>query len=105
MTSEEKELLKLLDSGALDGVVGNELITSGKSAVMKVIKDGVPKMIKQGPSKRVFFGNESERVKGVIHVLQQWTTDEEKLDFLRKFGFLISNSVVRAYSAKFKPRK
>ena len=105
MTNEEKDLLKLMESGALDGIVGNELRTSGKSAVWKVVKDGVPKLLKQGPSKRVFFGDESERVKGVLHVLQEWSTDKEKLEFLRKFGFLMSNPAVRAYSAKFKPRK
>jgi len=37
MTNEEKELLRRLASGALDGIVGNDLTTSGGSSVWKAI--------------------------------------------------------------------
>lgn len=104
MTEEEKELLKKTESGILDGIVGDYLIT-GKSTVWKVIKNGVPVMLKQGPSKRVFNGKENERIEGVLHTLQEWVTDEEKLEFLRKFGWLMKDASVRMYSAKFKPKK
>ena len=104
MTKEEKELLEKLKSGALDGFVGDDLIT-GKSTVWKAIKNGVPAMLKQGPSKRIFNGKENERIDGVLHTLQEWVTDEEKLEFLRKFGWLMKDAAVRAYSAKFKPKK
>lgn len=105
MTNEEKSLLEKLASGALDGFVGDELVTSGKSTVWKVIKNGVPAMFKQGPSKRFFNGKENERIDGVLHTLQEWVTDEEKLEFLRKFGWLMKDAAVKAYSAKFKPQK
>ena len=104
MTNEEKGLLGKLASGALDGVVGND-ITAGKSIVWKSIKNGIPTMFKQGPSKRFFNGKENERIEGTLHTLQEWITDEEKLEFLRKFGWLMKDTAVKAYSAKFKPKK
>jgi hypothetical protein len=36
---------------------------------------------------------------------QLFETVAEKLDFLRKFGFLIKDKDVKAYSALFKPKK
>ncbi len=104
MTKEEKKLLEKLGSGSLDGLVGNELI-SGKSTVRKVIKNGIPAMYKQGPGSRFFNGKENERIEGVLHTLQEWNTDTEKLEFLRKFGWLMHDADVRKYSAKFKPKK
>lgn len=72
-------------SGALDGFVGDDLTTYGGSSVWKVIKDGVPVMFKQGPDSRFFNGKENEHIEGVLHTLQEWVTDEQKLEFLRKF--------------------
>ncbi len=105
MTKEEKKLLEKLASGDLDGFVGDDLGTTGKSTIWKAIKNGVPAMFKQGPSKRFFNGKENERIDGVLHTLQEWVTDEEKLEFLRKFGWLMKDTAVRVYSAKFKPKK
>ena len=105
MTNEEKDLLKRLATGALDGFVGDDLTTSGGSTVWKVIKNGVPTMIKQGPSKRFFNGKENEIKEGVRHILEEWSTDERKLEFLRKFGWLMKDAAVKAYSAKFKPKR
>lgn len=81
MTKEEKNLLKKLASGVLDGFVGNDLTTSGGSTIWKTIKNGVPVMFKQGPTKRFFNGKENERIEGVLHTLQEWITDEDKLEF------------------------
>lgn len=103
MTNEEKSLLKKLASGALDGMVGDDLTTSGGSSVWKSIKNGVPAMFKQGPSKRFFNGKENERIEGVLHTLQKWDTDDQKLEFLQKFGWLMKDKDVKSYSAKFKP--
>lgn len=103
MTNEEKNLLERMASGALDGIVGDILTTSGKSSVWKVIKDGVPIMLKEGPGSRFFNGKENEHLPGVLHTLQQWVTDEDKLAFLQKFGWLMDDPAVKAYSSKFKP--
>ena len=105
MTNEEKKLLSKLNKGLLDGIVGNNLSTTGGSTIWMSIKNGVPKQFKQGPSKRFFNGKENEIIEGVLHTLKEWATDGDKLQFLRKFGWLMKDADVLAYSAKFKPKK
>ena len=105
MTKEEKNLLQKLASGALDGIVGNDLTTPGGSTVWKMISNGIPAMFKQGPGGKFFNGKENIRYEGVLHTLQEWTTDEEKLQFIQKFGWLMEDADVKKYSAKFKPKK
>lgn len=105
LTNEEKSLLEKLLSGALDGYVGNDMTTSGGSTVWTAIKNGIPGRYKQGPGSKFFNGRENEHIEGVLHTLQEWITDEEKLEFLRKFGWLMKDAAVKAYSAKFKPNK
>ncbi len=105
MTNEEKNLLRKLASGVLDGIVGNTLTTSGGSIVRTIIKDGLPVMTKRGPGGKFFDGKENEYFEGALKKLQEWVTDEEKLQFLRKFGWLMKDAEVKAYSAKFKPVK
>lgn len=104
-TNEEKNLLSKLASGVLDGIVGDDLTTTGGSTVWKAIKNGIPANYKQGPGGKFFNGKENERFEGVLHTLQEWVSDDEKLDFLRKFGWLMRDDDVNAYSAKFKPKK
>jgi len=104
-TSEENNLLKKLLSGALDGRVGRDLTTSGGSTIFTAIINGKPARYKEGPTKRYFNGKENERIGGVLHVLEEWTTDEEKLSFLQRFGWLLKDDDAQKYSAKFKPQK
>lgn len=104
-TKEEKNLLAKLLSGVLDGQVGDDLTTTGGSTVWNVIKNGKPIQYKQGPGGKFFNGKENERFDGVLHILKEWITDDEKLGFLQKFGWLMKDDEVRAYSAKFKPKK
>lgn len=103
--NEEKNLLAKLASGVLDGIVGDDLTTTGGSTVWKAIKNGIPANYKQGSGEKFFNGKENERFEGVLHTLQEWESDDEKLDFLRKFGWLMRDDDVNAYSAKFKPKK
>ena len=102
MTNEEKSLLRRLASGVFDGIVGDSIETSGGSTVWKEIKSGIPKQFKKGPGGKIFNGRENERYEGVLHTLDEWVTDEEKLAFLRKYGWLIKDAAVKAYSKKFK---
>ena len=104
-TKEEKGLLAKLASGDLDGLVGNDLNTSGGSRVWKSIKNGIPGSYKQGPERKFFDGRENVRFSGVLHTLMQWKTDDEKLNFLQRFGWLMKDADVKAYSAKFKTKK
>ena len=92
MTNEEKNLLQKLASGELDGFVGNNVTTSGGSTVWKAI----PAMFKLGPEGKFFNGQENERYEGVLHTLQKWVTDDEKLQFLQKFGWLMQDTDVKA---------
>lgn len=66
---------------------------------------GFPSDLSRDPEVSFFNGKENERYEGVLHTLAKWMTDEERLDFLRKFGWLIHDAAVNAYSAKFKPKK
>ena len=92
-------------SGALDGRVGKPFTTNGGSDVWTTIKNGKIIRYKQGPGGRLFDGNENERFNGVLHVLREWVTKEEILEFFQKFGWLMSDPDAQAYSAKFKPKK
>ena len=103
ITNEEKELLQKLSSGELDGLVGNVVFTTGNSSVWTEIRDGNPVRYKQGPGGKFFDGNENVRYEGVKHLLEEWKTDDEKLAFLQKYGWLIENDDVKNYSSKFKP--
>ena len=68
----------------------------------KYIKDGVPVSVREGESTRFFNGKENEKIPGKRNE-QQFETDEQKLDFLQRFGWLMRDRAVQEYSAKFKP--
>ena len=102
-TDEENALLQKLSSGELDGLVGNVIFTTGNSSVWTEIRDGNPVRYKQGPGGKFFDGKENVRYEGVKHTLEEWKTDEEKLAFLQKYGWLIDNNEAKDYSSKFKP--
>ena len=61
MTSEERELLKRMDAGELDGMVGNMFQTDSGSTVWTIIKNGIPVRFKKGPGGKFFNGKENER--------------------------------------------
>ncbi len=103
-THEEQHLLDKLASGLLDGMVGDEREYRGYKSVFcgKYIKDGILVSYRQGESERFFNGKENERIPGKREE-ERFETDDEKLFFLQKYGWLIDDDEVRAYSAKFKP--
>ncbi len=105
-TNEEKSLLVKLASGILDGMVGDESVYRGYKNVYcgKYIKDGEPVSYRQGESDRFFNGKENERIPGKREE-EHYDTDEKKLYFLQKYGWLTDDEDVKAYSAKFKLKK
>lgn len=105
ISNEEKNLLSKLAKGLLDGFVGDDLHTTGGSTIWMTIKNGIPMQLKQGPNKRFFNGKENEVIEGALHTLKEWPSDEDKLQFLQKFGWLMKDPDVLKYSAKFKPKK
>lgn len=104
-TNEEKNLITKFLSGMLDGQVGRDFYTDGGSRVWTAIKDGEIVRYKQGPGTRFFNGKENERIDGVRHVLAKWITEDQILEFFQRFGWLMPDSDVQAYSAKFKPKE
>lgn len=106
ITKEEKNLLLKLASGILDGMVGDERVYRGYRNVYcgKYIKDGVPVSYREGESSRFFNGKENERIPGKREE-ERYVTDEQKLNFLQRYGWLTDDDDVKAYSAKFKPKK
>lgn len=105
-TAEERNLLKKLASGVLDGMIGDEREYRGYKSVFcgKYIKDGMPVSYRQGESTRIFNGKENERIPGKREE-EHYDTDDRKLEFLQRYGWLTDDDDVRAYSAKFKPKK
>ena len=102
-TNEETALLQKLSSGELDGLVGDAYYTPGGSTIWTEIKDGNPVRYKKGPGGKFFDGKENVRYEGKKHTQEEWKTDDEKLAFLQKYGWLIENDEVKNYSKKFKP--
>lgn len=100
--SEEDSLLQKLASGELDGLVGSIIFTPGGSSVWTEIEKGNPVRYKQGPGGKYFDGKENIKYEGKKYIQEKWETDNEKLAFLQKYGWLIEDNDVKAYSAKFK---
>lgn len=105
-TDEEKNLLAKLAKGIFDGTVGNEKVYHGYKDVTygKFIKDGEPVSYREGEPSRFFNGRENETIPGK-RTEDHFTTDDEKLGFLQRYGWLIDDDDAKAYSAKFKPVK
>ena len=102
-TDEEYCLLDKLSSGALDGNFGEPLLDNGYgSSIQLEIRDGTPVRVKCGPGGKFFNGEENERWDSTPRVDIRWRTDDQKLFFLKKYGFLSDDEEVKAYSAKFK---
>lgn len=105
-TQEEKSLLAKLASGLLDGSVGDERVYRGYKKIYcgKIIKNGIPESYKVGESEKFFNGKENETIPGKREI-DYYDTDERKLDFLQRYGWLMDDDDVKAYSAKYKPKK
>ena len=102
-TKEEKNLLAKLASGVLDGAVGRELECGGykKVYVGKYIKDGEPVSYREGEGSKFFNGKENEYIPGKREE-EHYDTDEKKLGFMQRYGWLIDDEDAKSYSAKFK---
>jgi len=104
MTNEEQLLLAKLASGELDGLVGEETPCAEYKGTYhgQFIKDGEPVYYIQNEWPRFSNGKENMQIPSKRSE-ECFTTDEEKLNFLQKYGWLMGDEDVRKYSAKFKP--
>jgi len=105
-TNEEKRLLRRMAAGEFDGAVGDDFVTGSYKKVYhwKLIKDGIPFFIREGESTRFFNGKENESIPGK-RVERKFETEDQKLEFLQKFGWLMNDADAKDYSAKFKPKR
>lgn len=105
-TDEENNLLQKLASGTLDGMVGDEREYRGYRSVYcgKYIKNGEPVSYRQGEGSRFFNGKENEWIPGKREE-EHFGTDDRKLEFLQRYGWLMDDEDVKAYSARYKPSK
>ena len=99
---ENMRLLERLEDGEFNGWVGDELTTSGVSTVWFEIEDEVPKQYKEGLSSKFFNDEENETAPGVLHTLEEWTSDLEKIQFIRKYGWLIGDEDAQDYSVEYR---
>ena len=102
----EKIVLEKLNKGLLDGLVGDDFVTGdyAKVTFRKIIKDGIPQILRFGADSKYFDNKENIRVHGKESV-QLLETIAEKREFLKKFGWLINDQDAKAYSALYKPKK
>jgi len=102
----EQIVLEKLNKGLLDGLVGDDFVTGdyAKVTFRKIIKDGIPQILRFGAESKYFDNKENIRLPGKESV-QLLETIAEKIEFLKKFGWLINDPDVKAYSALFKPKK
>lgn len=105
-SKEEKGLLAKLASGVLDGLVGDEKVYHGYKDVTcwKYVKDGVPVSCREGEGSKFFNGKENEWIPGK-RTEDRYDSDDRKLEFLQRYGWLMDDPDAKAYSAKFKPKR
>ena len=104
-TELEKLVLEKLGKGMLDGVIGRDYHTGGYATVTfrKIIKDGIPQIIRFGADSKYFDNKETVKVAGK-QTIQLIENVADKLKFLQKYGWLIDDPDVKEYSALFKPQ-
>lgn len=104
MSEEEKVLLSRLATDELDGPVGDIREYGIHKTIFcgKYIKAGIPTSFREGASERFFNGKEEEKIPGK-RTEDRYETDDRKLEFLQRYGFLMDDTAVKEYSAKFKP--
>lgn len=105
-TKLEKVILDKLSNGELDGKVGDTFVTGNYKNVYydKFIKDGTPISRRESEGTKYFDGKENVRKPGKIEDTP-YETDEQKLGFFQRYGWLMDDPDVKEYSAKFKPKK
>lgn len=104
-TEEELTLLSRLKSHELDGKVGDTLPDNGYgSSYWFEIINGVPMQIKLGPGGKFFNNKENEHWESEPKIAHRYRSDDEKILFLRRYGWLMDDPAVKEYSAKYKDK-
>ncbi len=103
-TELERSILTKLDKGMLDGVVGSDYRSKKNKDVIyrNIIENGVPKAIQLKPKDEFFDGRDKVIISDAETVVI-FETDDEKLTFMQKYGWLMDDPDARFYSSFFKP--
>lgn len=102
---EEQKLLDMLAGGVLDGSVGDvrEYHCYHSVRCRMVIRNGVPIICRQNERNGTFCSKAGISYPDGYQE-DAFDTAERKLEFLQRFGWLIDDEAVKAYSAKYKSR-
>ena len=103
-TPEEQNLLNKLADGSLDGMVGDEREYREYHSIYcgKTIRNGTPIIYRQ--SQPTQTADTSGNKNGISQRSEKvYATDEQKRLFLQRYGWLMEDEQVRAYSALYKP--
>ena len=102
---EELILLERLKSRELDGRVGDTYHDNGYgSSLCFEINHGVPVQVQLGPGGKFFNNEENEHWSSEPKIVHRYLSDDEKILFLRRYGWLMNDSAVKDYSAKYKDK-
>mgnify|MGYP004508919267 CR=1 FL=1 len=91
MTKQERTLLSILAN--TDELVGKPFYDSNNVIITYLVMSGVPTKTESRP---LFSSLKKTYTDPVI--VKTWTTDEEKLDFLQKFGGHMTNPIFQEYN-------
>ncbi len=105
LSAEENRVLQLLEDGELDGTVGDYRTYRRFRSVLcgRYIQDGIPVFFQEGKLPAA-VSDKDEDSDELYREEVRYDTTEGKLEFLRKYGWLIDNDEVRRYSARYKSR-
>lgn len=85
-TETELRLLRRLSAGEFDGSINHGWIVKGGSWHWCVIENGIPIQYSQAKDSKFFNNKETETIEAPPKVYKKYLTDDEKLEFFRKFG-------------------
>ena len=99
MNSYEKNLLFKLGNRQFDGTVGPGVVLHKTITYETLIVDGEPMLIQRAESEITLNNGRCMRDGyGEKHLM--FTSNEEKIDFLRRYGWLIEDDEAKAFSSE-----
>ena len=102
----EIKLLNKLNNGLLNGVIGRDYKSRSEKYIIyrNVIEDGTPKSIRLKTDVAFFDSVDNVFVSSVESIIS-FETDDEKLTFIQKYGWLMDDPDAQFYSSYIKPKK
>ena len=99
-TVEENILLNRMAAGELDGFVGEPQYNSEGESEWLVVQAGIPTKYFESPTLKLMNEGNIVQIPGDMTCVEKWSSEEEKLQFLRYYGELMRDPAVQAYAVK-----